>query len=155
MYVFDTSPLSTLFKNYYRKRFPSLWAEFDSLVAKGNIVSTREVSHEINDSPIETMRKWAEANQSLFSTPGVEEGKMVGLIFAEKHFQQNIEQQKLLKGGRNADPFVIARAAVEGKTVVTMELFKPNAAKIPNICKHFSVPCLSLEEFMETEGWQF
>jgi Domain of unknown function (DUF4411) len=71
------------------------------------------------------------------------------------HFQQNIEQQKLLKGGRNADPFVIAKAATDGKTVVTMELLKPNAAKIPNICKHFNIPCLTLEQFMETEGWQF
>jgi hypothetical protein len=32
-----------------------------------------------------------------------------------RHFQQNIEQQKLLKGGKNAEPFVIARAAVEGR----------------------------------------
>jgi hypothetical protein len=31
--------------------------------------------------------------------------------------------QKLLKGGLNADPFVIARASVENRTVVTMEKF--------------------------------
>ena len=43
------------------------------------------------------------------------------------------------EGGRNSDPFIIARAAVEGRTVVTMELFKVNAAKNPNICRHFSV----------------
>jgi hypothetical protein len=36
-----------------------------------------------------------------------------------------------------------------------MELLKPNAAKIPNICKHFKIPCMTLEEFMEAEGWQF
>jgi Domain of unknown function (DUF4411) len=155
MYVFDTSPLSALFGNYYRNRFPTLWARFDSLVDKGGIVSTREVLHEINDSSIEAMRRWAEDNQNLFSTPTAEEGKVVASIFAQKHFQQNIEQQKLLKGGRNADPFVIARAAVEGKTIVTMEAFKPNSARIPNICKHFNVPCMTLEEFMEAEGWKF
>jgi hypothetical protein len=80
---------------------------------------------------------------------------MVSAIFAVPHFQQNIEQQKLLKGGRNADPFVIARAMAEKRTVVTMELLKPNSAKIPNICAHFGVPCLTLEQFMESEGWQF
>jgi hypothetical protein len=32
----------------------------------------------------------------------------------------------------NADPFVIARAFVENRTVVTMEKLKANAAKIPN-----------------------
>jgi hypothetical protein len=36
-----------------------------------------------------------------------------------------------------------------------MEVFKPNAARIPNICRHFGVPHLSLEEFMEKEGWEF
>jgi hypothetical protein len=71
------------------------------------------------------------------------------------HFQQNLEQQKLLKGGLNADPFVIARAAVEQRTVVTMEKLKPHAAKIPNICQHFGVACMTLEEFMEAENWQF
>jgi hypothetical protein len=71
------------------------------------------------------------------------------------HFQQNIERQKLLKGGRNADPFVIARAAVAQCPVVSMEQFKDNAAKIPNICRHFGVECLSLEQFMEREGWEF
>ena len=55
----------------------------------------------------------------------------------------------LLKGGNNADPFVIAKAAIEDLAVVTMEEFKPNAAKIPNICRHFNVRCLSLQQFME------
>jgi hypothetical protein len=36
-----------------------------------------------------------------------------------------------------------------------MELFKQNAAKIPNICRQFNVRCMTLEEFMEAEGWVF
>jgi len=36
-----------------------------------------------------------------------------------------------------------------------MESEPKNGAKIPNICRHFSIPCLSLEGFMEEEGWQF
>jgi hypothetical protein len=36
-----------------------------------------------------------------------------------------------------------------------MELGKLNAAKIPNICQHSGVPCMSLEEFMEAKGWEF
>ncbi len=93
--------------------------------------------------------------QALFAMPTAAEGAFVARIYGVAHFQQNIEQQKLLKGGRNADPFVIAKAAVEGHTVVTMEQFRANAAKIPNICRHFGVPCLSLEEFFEAEGWEF
>ena len=40
-YAFDTSPLSTLFRNYYRSVFRSLWEGFDDLVANGDILSTR------------------------------------------------------------------------------------------------------------------
>jgi hypothetical protein len=155
MYVFDNSPLSTLFRNYYRTRFPSLWKNFDDLVDQGSLVSTREAFREIMDGPITELREWAENNHSLFATPIATEGAFVVRIYAVPHFQQNLEQQKLLKGGLNADPFVIARASVENRTVVTMEKFKANAAKIPNICRHFGIRCLTLEEFMEAENWRF
>lgn len=154
-YVFDNSPLSTLFKNFYRNRFPSLWVLFDDLVATGRIVSTREVLREIEDGPTKSLRDWAAQNQQLFTVPTAAEGAFVTRIYANPHFQQNIEQQKILKGGKNADPFVIAKAFVVQGTVVTMELFKPNGAKIPNICRHFNIQCVTLEEFMEEEGWQF
>lgn len=155
MYVFDNSPLSTLFRNYYPSRFPTLWKQFYVLIGDGSIISTREVLREINDGPIEALRTWAKDNPDLFPSPTAAEGEYVAKIFAVAHLQQNIEMQKLLRGGKNADPFVIAKGAVEKRAVVTMEKFKANAAKIPNICKHFDVPCLSLEEFMEQEGWSF
>lgn len=154
-YVFDNSPLSTLFRNYYRRRFPSLWQHFDDLVDSGEIISTREVLREIEDGPIQDLRDWAGQHGDLFTTPNAEEGAFVAQIYAVEHFQQNIERQKMLKGGRNADPFVIAKAAVTQCAVVTMEIRKPNAAKIPNICDHFGIPCRSLEEFMEIEAWEF
>ena len=154
-YVFDTSPLSALFKNFYRNRFPSLWERFDDLVANGQIVSTREVLREIEDGATESLREWVAQNQRLFTVPTAAEGAFVTEIYLIPRFRQNIEQQKILKGGKNADAFVIAKAAVEQGTVVTMELLRPNAAKIPNICQYFNIQCLSLEEFMEEEGWQF
>lgn len=154
-YVFDNGPLSALFRNYYRSRFPSLWQRFDQLVDAGRLVSTREVFREIEDSSIESLLAWAKDNRELFATPTAEEGAFVAKIYAVPHFQQNIEQKKLLRGGKVADAFVIARAACESRTVVTTELMRPNAVKIPNICRHFGVKCLSLADFMEAEGWTF
>lgn len=154
-YVFDNSPLSVLFKNYYRKTFRTLWENFDELVRDARIVSTREALREIKDGAPDNLQQWANKHHELFATPTAAEGAFVAQIYRITHFQQNMEQQKLLKGGKNADPFVVAKAAVEHRTVVTMEQFKPNAAKIPNICKHFSVKCLTLEEFMQEEGWEF
>jgi hypothetical protein len=154
-YVFDNSPLSVLFKNFYRNTFRTLWENFDALVADGRIVSTREALREIEDGAPENLLAWAKDHTELFAMPAPAEARFVARIYTVTHFQQNIEQQKLLKGGNNADPFVIAKAAIEDRAVVTMEEFKPNAAKIPNICRHFNVRCLSLQEFMEEEGWEF
>lgn len=50
---------------------------------------------------------------------------------------------------------MIAKAGADELTVVTMEKLKTGGAKIPNICKHFNVSCMTLEEFMAAEGWQF
>lgn len=154
-YVFDTNAFSQLFHSFYRSRFPSLWAHFDELIENGSITSTREVYREIEDDRVQSLREWAKDNKELFPTPTAAEASFVAQIFAAKHFQQMIEQKKLLKGGKNADPFVIARAKVLEGTVVTMEAEPKNGARIPNICRRFGIPCFSLEAFMEEEDWQF
>ena len=155
MYVLDTNVISNLHKNCYRKRFVSLWKEFDQLVTNGKIASTREAFHELHDGVPGADTEWAKANAELFATPDAKEGAFVARIYSVAHFQANIEKQKLFKGGRNADAFVIARASAIGGTVVTMERLKPNAVRIPNICQHFNIPFLDLEGFMESEGWEF
>jgi hypothetical protein len=154
-YVFDTNAFSQLFHSFHRKRFPTLWAHFDKLIGDGLITSTREVYREIEDDRVKSLRTWAAANKELFPMPTADEAAVVSRIFAEKHFQQIIEQKKLLKGGKNADPFVIARAAILEGAVVTMENEPRNGAKIPNICRRFAIPCMSLEGFMEQEDWTF
>lgn len=154
MYIFDTSPLSSLFRNYYRSRFPTLWDHFDALVSDGVVTSTREVKREL-DQYSRVDEQWLRDNSAIFTTPTVREALVVRQIYEVKHFQQNIELKKIHKGGLNADPFVVAKAIVENGTVVSLESAAPNAARIPNICQQFGVRCLNLEEFMEEEGWQF
>ncbi|MBU6439436.1 MAG: DUF4411 family protein [Betaproteobacteria bacterium] len=155
MYVLDTNVISNLHKNYYRKRFVSLWQAFDMLVADGKITSTREAYHELQDGVPGADTEWAKANEMLFAAPDATEGTFVGRIYSVGHFQANIEKQKLFKGGRNADAFIVARAYAVRGTVVTMERLKPNAVKVPNICEHFGIPYLDLEGFMEAESWEF
>lgn len=154
IYVLDSSVLSALHRNYYRERFPSLWERFDYMTAQGAFTSTREAFREIEDLG-GAVGEWAEQHAELFVTPDAKEGAIVAQIYRVTHFQANIEKQKILNGGKNADPFLIARASVLSGAVVTMEKLKTNAAKIPNICQHFSVPCMDLEKFMEQEGWTF
>lgn len=153
-YVIDTSVLSAMFRNYYPGRFKTLWKLFDEMTEGGLITSVREAYREIEDSG-GPMLDWANEHEELFVVPDAKEAAFVASIYDVQHFQANIERQKLYKGGRNADPFLVARAAVTGGKVVTMEQFRPHAAKIPNICDHFEVPCLNLEGFMEERGWVF
>ena len=155
MYVLDTNVISALHKNYYRKRFVSLWKQFDQLVAEGMVTSTREAYHELHDGVLGADTEWAKANADVFATPDANEAAFVAQIYSVPHFQANIEKQKLIRGGRNADAFIVARAYAIGGSVVTLERLKPNAVKIPNICDHFGISCLDLEGFMEKEGWEF
>ena len=154
-YVFDASAFSQLFRSYYRGRFSTLWDQFDELVANDRTTSTREVRREIEQHSIEALRNWVNGNSELFPKPDVAEANFVRRIFDVQHFWQVIERRKLLTGGLNADPFIIARASVLDGTVVTIEANRPNGARIPNICGHFGISWLSLERFMETENWIF
>ena len=88
IFVFDNSPMSTLFRNYYRSRFPSLWEKFDAIVEEGRLLSTREALNEINDGPIEALRDWATGHSEIFSTPTAKEGLFVAQILAVTHFQK-------------------------------------------------------------------
>lgn len=155
MYVFDTNAFSQLLHSYYPERFPSLWERFNALIDEAQITSTREAYRECEDDRSKALREWIVDHRDLFPAPTAAEGAFVVRIFAVRHFQQVIEQKKLLKGGKNADPFIVARAAVHDGTVVTMEGRPRNGAKIPNICEHFGVPWVSLEGFMAAEGWTF
>ena len=154
-YVFDCGPLIDLFRHYYPSRFPTLWEKFHALVLGEEFISVREVYNEIN-SRKDMLTSWAKKDKDkLFSQPTIEEFQFVREIFQVPHFQALIRKKERLWGRPVADPFVIARAKVLNCQVVTTEIFRENSAKIPNVCKYFSVQCTNLEGFMEQEGWTF
>jgi len=154
-YVFDSDSLINLFRHYYPGRFPSLWEKFHALFTAGKLISVREVFNEIGSSE-DSLAIWSkEKKKTLFTEPSIEELEFVGEIFKVQHFQAMIRKQERLKGKPVADPFVIARAKITGACVVTQEKKTKNAAKIPNVCDHFGIPCINLEGFMEKENWTF
>ena len=154
-YVLDTSSFSVC-GNYFPARFPTFWQSFDSLVLAGEVVSVREVRNELeNQSRWQHLLDWVQANRQIFLVPEPPETSFVAQIFAVPHFQQLIGRMQLLAGRPVADPFVIASANHRGAIVVTEESNKPNAARIPNVCEHFGIACISIEELMEREGWQY
>lgn len=157
IYVFDNSSLSNILNHYYQDRFPSFWEKFNEIVSNGNLISVREVRNELtgkfDDESIDRLKKH---NNDFFANPTPDELSFITSIYSVQHFQQNLNKKKILSGGYFADPFVIAKAWKEKGTVVTEEEFRENAAKIPNICKHFNnIPCLKLEGFLIKEDWKF
>ena len=154
-YIFDTVSLSSL-KYYFPNVFKSVWSGLDSLVASGSIISTREVWNELQrGAPHPHTQPWFKSNQQIFTVPQADELRFVAQIFAIPHFQTLIGTKQQLNGTPVADPFVIALANVKRGTVITEEVFKPNSAKIPNVCAHFNIPCMNLEKFMQIQGWSF
>ena len=155
IYVFDTSSLSKL-KHFYPTVFKSIWNGLERLAEQGSLISTKEVWNELQKgSPVDFVNQWLESRKALFKTPGSEELQFVAQILAIEHFQTLIGETQRLKGTPVADPFVIACAKIHQATVVTEEKEKPHAAKIPNVCSHFNIPCVNLETFMTQQGWEF
>lgn len=156
MYVFDCSPLIILFKHFYPERFPTLWEKFESLIEDNKIVSVREVLNEIDTyGDTDRLTEWAKVNRKFFLQPTQEELLIVSEIFKVNHFQNLIRRKELLQGKPVADPFVAAKAKVFDGCVVTEERWKENSAQLPNVCEHFGIPCINLEEFMKREEWTF
>jgi len=154
-YVFDSNSLIDLFKHYYPERFPTLWEKFDALVSEGKLLSVREIFNEIGSNE-DSLANWAKEKKNiLFLESTTEELKLVGEIFQVRHFQAMVRKQERLKGKPVADPFIIAKAKVINGCVVTQEKSTENAAKIPNVCERFKIPCINLEGFMEKENWTF
>ena len=155
-YIFDNNTLSGIFRHYYRESFSSFWTLFDKMVADGNILSVREVHNEIKKlTRKDDLEIWAKSHSSFFHDPTAEELQFITQIYSVPHFSNSISQQKLLKGGPFADPFIIAKAYVENATVVSEEKLRPNAAKIPNICEHFKISCINFQLFLKQNNWSF
>ena len=154
-YVFDSGPFIVLFTNYYRSRFPTLWEQFSGLIEQERITSTREVFNELT-SRNDDLAAWCRTEKHLFPSSSRNELLIVNRIFEVQHFQQMIRKRARLEGRPVADPFVVARAeCLPDACVVSTEKNSPNAAKIPNVCKHFGIECIDLEGFMTREKWKF
>ena len=162
-YVLDTTFFAH--RKYYSSIFTSFWEAMDEAAQNGSIHSVDEVKKELEayEGEQENLFEWVRANKHIFTEPQDEiEQKYLAEILKLKKFRQYGERQT--KAGHHwADPHVIAKAMRIDGTVVTEESFakqdKKGKArglmKIPDVCKKFDVPCISDEQFMKDQGWQF
>lgn len=154
IYVFDTNSFRVL-SHYFPEIFPTVWENINLMVSNGNFISVREVYNELERGSPSFIIDWAKENKKIFFTPTQNEMIFVSQIFAVPHFQNLVTKKQRLKGTPVADPFMIAAAKVKKGCVVTEEVLKPNAAKIPNVCQHFNIDCTNIQGFMKREDWKF
>ena len=163
-YILDTGFL-VLSRDYYPDTFSSFWMELEKLIVSQNISSVDEVKEEIENygGEQEHLLEWISKHKGIFTKPTLDEQLNVKKILHTNNFKNILGRKRILKGEPFADPFLIAKAMTVGGTVVTRERLSTTdkkgniqgAPRIPNICQHFSVPCMSPKEFMATQGWAF
>ena len=157
-YAFDSNTLSQIYRFYYKDRFPSFWSRFHALVSAGRASSVSEVEAELTRrlGLVAAVQELKKLNQGFFAVPSPGEQAFVAQIFSVPHFRNLISAKAIAKGDPVADPFLIAKAGSSIRIcVVTEETRRPNAVRIPNVCDHFSIDCINLEQLMEREGWRF
>ena len=159
-YCLDTSVYTQAHRQYYAFDLaPGFWESLIIHAENEVLVSPTAVFTELAKGNDE-LAKWAKENKDLiFSDPDTKVvesfrqiADFINLRYESEHWI------RLFLGG--ADPWVIAHAKAHGLIVVTMEGNKGSEdinpkskrirgkIKIPNVCGHFGVNCISTFELI-------
>jgi Domain of unknown function (DUF4411) len=136
---------------------PGFWSFMDTKVAEGMICASTRVYHEIVDESDDDLATWAKDRRGLpfFVDPNEEvQGALTEIADFVHGNYEPVHAQRFLAG---ADPWIIAHVKAAGGSLVTLEtMTDPNAkkVKIPNVCAHFGVPCVSLLTMLTDLGMQ-
>jgi len=160
-YCTDTSALIELHATYGSDVFVSLWQNVAELVKEGRLIAPREVLREIEKKD-DDLLKWVKNHRKIFREEEIEQIQSAQEILSD--FPNLIDPAKETP---DADPFVIALAIIENTKrqdflfkgqciVVTQE--KPSRGsrpKIPDVCQHYGIECISVAGLFRKEGWKF
>ena|SRR3712207_5614930 len=150
-FCLDTSALvGAWVRAYPPDVFPRLWTTLEELAERGGVVSPDEVRHELA-AKADDLHEWAEAHAAMFVPLDAEQMAATREILAA--FPRLVGE---LAERNRADPFVIALARVRRLTVVTEERGgTATRPRIPLVCQHFDVPCMTTLEFIRAVGLTF
>ncbi len=157
-YVIDTCSLIKLSEDYPPDVFPIVWDAMDQLAASGIIVSSIEVLEELRNTEDrnDKVLAWAERHETIFlPLDGFVQQKALEVLSVCENLVD------LNKKKSSADAFVIGTAMMYACAVVTDERPTKNAAnsghkvRIPDVCKHYKVRCITLIEMLRAEGVKF
>jgi len=147
-YIVDTCSFTALQRVYPTDVFPGVWDLMDKLASEGIIGSVEDVMEELK-SQDDSIYKWANLHKEIF-LPLDGEIQVQASKILKTH--ENLIDLKKRKSG--ADPFIVATAVVMSGTVVTEEKPSggPQKVKIPDVCKAYKIPCITILELLRGEG---
>lgn len=152
LYCIDTSSLLQWFVDTYPPAiFPGLQTRIEQLIDAGRLRSPKAVLDEIKAG--DDCHAWCKAQAELF----VEESAAVQLI-VRNLMAAHHDPQKPHKGINGADPFVIAMAKNGGAHWLVVADEHPGSQdnrKIPFVCQAEGIRCITFQQLMLAEGWQF
>ena len=138
----------------------SFWEWMSSRIKEGVIVCPRMVYKEIaeNEDHQDALARWFQSrrNQGLCIRSRREVQDQVGII--NGYTFSKYQGHQAMAFAKGADSWVIAHAMVDTGIVVTQEsTLQPQSlkARIPDICKHFNVPCVSRMQMLRTLNAKF
>jgi hypothetical protein len=152
-HCFDTSAFIECWSGRYRRTtFTGLWSEIESEVSEEGICSPEEVLREVEKKE-DGLHAFMKGYEEQLIVP-LDEEVMAGTREILAEFPRLAGQ---MRGRNKADPFVIATARTKGIAVVTEEgaRGKRNRPKIPLVCDHFEVGCMTVLDYIEQQGWTF
>ena len=147
IYVIDACALIDAARNYNmsKKSFSHNWAALDDLIQNGELISSTEIMDELKD---DDLKAWAKQHKECFLPLTRDVQAKTTEVLTQ--FPTLIKIRST--GNSNADPFLIATAALQGGTIVTNERLgdsKTKDYKIPNVCQALNIPYMNLHTFLD------
>lgn len=151
-YLLDSNTYIQAKNLYYDMEFcPAYWDWLDLQYSLGILGSICSVYNELASYGDE-LTEWVKGRKNHFiaETDDETQAKYIEVVQHVVELE-NKNPENVANFLDKADPWLIAKAAVTGATIVTHErLDPPNSkkVKIPNICKEFGVDCTSTYQLL-------
>lgn len=145
-YSIDTSALLDAAVRWYPQNvFPSVWEYLDGMIAEGSLSAVEEVLRELQRRD-DAIHEWVKIRKSKLLVM-LEDDIQIAVIDVLSEFPKLVDQRP----SKNlADPFVIALAKARKLVVVSGEQGGTrDRPKIPNVCNHFGIRCLTLPQMFQ------
>lgn len=154
VYCIDTSALIDLPLHYPSKVFKdTVWRSMEVLIGTARLRAPREVRRELAKQEGDEVHRWVGRHGNLIV--GLPPRQQALLKEIMDQFPGWVDHETSLPV---ADPVVIAlaRSYDPSATVLAHERAGgPGAMKIPNVCAHYNIACMTLPQMFVAEGWNF